>query len=76
MPFPIIIANTVSTQKDDTRGTCMRCKRMVYFSRAEKLPAIVLCTQCHAIEYSLYVQAERDTSDASPIQNDDIPSET
>lgn len=45
-------------------ANCMRCQSAVYYEPPRR-QAIVLCSQCHAIEYTLYTQQQKEENNAS-----------
>lgn len=45
-------------------ANCMRCQSVVYYDPPRR-QAIVLCSQCHAIEYTLFRQQQKEEDNAT-----------
>lgn len=62
MPEIIVCYHTrVYSGKVKTR--CYRCERAVWY-KEPKRDGIKLCSQCHAIEYTLYSQQQKEENNA------------
>lgn len=60
MPLPVYISNVMHLHTDDMQLQCVRCKKTCYHRVPITLPAIVLCQQCNAIEYTNYHREEQE----------------
>lgn len=60
MPLDVIICNPTQTAAQEHKMCCMRCRKPCYHTTSliDK-PAIILCTQCHAIEFTLWKESEK-----------------
>jgi len=57
----VIVCEVTHVYSGKVRDRCMRCKKAVFYPQPKR-KAIILCSQCNAVEHTLFRQYEGNTN--------------
>lgn len=65
----VIVCYATHVYSGKVKTHCYRCARTVWY-KEPKRDGIKLCPQCHAIEYTLFTQQQKDDNNAANTSTD------